>query len=321
MRGAALRPAAPAPPPDDEAPAPPEVQPPAAPRERGAAVEQRLGAALDGAEELLVDLAQRAGLRVAGQELRQALAFVLPRIRSGLGSAVELIRLAEPPERLDRFGMDPRFAERFAPVAELLYRTWWRTAVREVTRVPASPPAIVVANHAGLVPWDALRIMAGRRDGSKLCLASDSPDRRDEGRAQQEREGKQDPALQVTRRRTVHTRPDRRAAVARRPRRSRFHSPARGRTHLQSAARASARAERRVHPTGGGLVSSASVMASSSCLLAHGRAGAIGCQQASAAQAHQRLTRPAPPSYARRSAHGRASRAQDVPGIDLSPTR
>jgi 1-acyl-sn-glycerol-3-phosphate acyltransferase len=52
--------------------------------------------------------------------------------------------------------MDPRFAERFAPLAELLYSGWWRTAAREAARVPSSGPAVVVANHAGVVPWDAL---------------------------------------------------------------------------------------------------------------------------------------------------------------------
>jgi 1-acyl-sn-glycerol-3-phosphate acyltransferase len=52
--------------------------------------------------------------------------------------------------------MDARFAERFAPVAELLYAGWWRTVVREAAHVPERGPAIVVANHAGVVPWDAL---------------------------------------------------------------------------------------------------------------------------------------------------------------------
>ena len=61
--------------------------------------------------------------------------------------------------------MDARFDERFAPVAELLYATWWRTVVREVGHVPARGPAIVVANHAGVVPWDALVLReALRRD-------------------------------------------------------------------------------------------------------------------------------------------------------------
>jgi 1-acyl-sn-glycerol-3-phosphate acyltransferase len=115
-----------------------------------------MSAAIDGVEERLADLAERVGVRGAGEELRATVASLLPRIRTGLASAVDLVRLLEPPERLDRFGMDPRFAERFAPIAELLYRAWWRTAVRDASRVPSIGPAIVVANHAGVVPWDAL---------------------------------------------------------------------------------------------------------------------------------------------------------------------
>jgi len=121
-----------------------------------AAVEQRVEATLDVLEGRLVQLAGRAGLRGTGREMREALRGILPRLKSGLASAFDLVRLLEPPEQLDRFGMDSRFAERFAPVAELLYRTFWRTTVREAGRVPDSGPAIVVANHAGLVPWDAL---------------------------------------------------------------------------------------------------------------------------------------------------------------------
>jgi 1-acyl-sn-glycerol-3-phosphate acyltransferase len=61
--------------------------------------------------------------------------------------------------------MDPQAVERFAPLAELLYASWWRTAVRDPSHVPAEGPALVVANHAGVVPWDALVLRhALRRD-------------------------------------------------------------------------------------------------------------------------------------------------------------
>jgi 1-acyl-sn-glycerol-3-phosphate acyltransferase len=177
-RGAAPRPPAsprpePEPPPAPERPASP---PPPRPAANGAAdlvqaAEHHVTTALDGIEERLVDLAERAGLREAGRELQQALGSLLPRLRAGLGSAMDLLRLLEPPERLDRFGMDPRFAERFAPIAELLYRAWWRTSVRDAARVPSTGPAIVVANHAGLVPWDALVL--------RLALRLDHPARRE----------------------------------------------------------------------------------------------------------------------------------------------
>jgi 1-acyl-sn-glycerol-3-phosphate acyltransferase len=153
-----------APPPAPE-PAPAPAPPPPDEAVRLAAVERTVEAALDGVEERLVELAQRAGLRDARQELQGALQGLLPRLKTALGSALDVVRLVEPPGDLDRFGMDPRFAERFAPVAELLYTGWWRTAVREAARVPSAGPAIVVANHAGVVPWDALVLReALRRD-------------------------------------------------------------------------------------------------------------------------------------------------------------
>jgi len=76
-----------------------------------------------------------------------------------------LLRLLEPAHRLDRFGMDPALAERIEPLVEFLYATWWRAEARGLEHVPAEGPAVVVANHAGLLPWDALVLRhALRRD-------------------------------------------------------------------------------------------------------------------------------------------------------------
>lgn len=170
-RGAAVRaPAPPAPPAREPEPVPevaPERSPVVPPPEavRLATMERKVEAVLDGVEERLVELAHRAGLQEAGQELRGVLQGLVPRLKAGLGSALDVLRLMGPAGDVDRFGMDVRFAERFAPVAELLYASWWRTTVRDVARVPAAGPAIVVANHAGVVPWDALVLReALRRD-------------------------------------------------------------------------------------------------------------------------------------------------------------
>jgi 1-acyl-sn-glycerol-3-phosphate acyltransferase len=167
-RGAARRPEPPlavAPERSREPPSPHPVTSPAEAQERVASVERRVEAALDGLDARLVDLAGRAGLRSAVGELREALGRLLPQLRAGLAAAVDLARLFEPAERLDRHGMDPRLVERFAPVLELLYASWWRTVVRDADRVPSQGGAVVVANHAGLVPWDAFVLRhALRRD-------------------------------------------------------------------------------------------------------------------------------------------------------------
>jgi 1-acyl-sn-glycerol-3-phosphate acyltransferase len=94
-----------------------------------------------------------------------ALARLAPALRQRLGTLAELLRLLEPPERLDRHGMDARFSERLAPLVEFFYSTWWRVQVRGVEAVPASGPVVVAANHAGVVPWDAFVLRhALRRD-------------------------------------------------------------------------------------------------------------------------------------------------------------
>jgi 1-acyl-sn-glycerol-3-phosphate acyltransferase len=154
---------------------PPPVQPPTAAAAAAevaeaaasqvARVERRVEAALDGVEARLQDLAARAGIASAPGELKDALARIVPAVRARLAAAVDLVRLLEPPERLDRFGMDARFAERLEPLVDLLYGAWWRVEVRDVERVPAEGPAIVVANHGGAVPWDAFVLRrALRRD-------------------------------------------------------------------------------------------------------------------------------------------------------------
>ncbi|WP_049778385.1 lysophospholipid acyltransferase family protein [Anaeromyxobacter sp. K] len=132
---------------------------------RLADVERRLDSALDGLEARVGDLAARAGLAGARREVTEAVARLAPAVAAKLGAALDLARLLEPPERLDRHGMDPRLVERAEPLVELLYATWWRTTVRDAEHVPATGPVMVVANHAGVVPWDALVLRhALRRD-------------------------------------------------------------------------------------------------------------------------------------------------------------
>jgi 1-acyl-sn-glycerol-3-phosphate acyltransferase len=128
-------------------------------------LERRLDSALDGLEGRLEELAARAGLSGVEGELREALSRLVPALRHRLSTLGDLVRLLEPPERLDRHGMDARFAERLAPVVDFFYATWWRVQVRAIDAIPAVGPAVVVANHAGLVPWDAFVLRhAVRRD-------------------------------------------------------------------------------------------------------------------------------------------------------------
>lgn len=130
-------------------------------------LEARLDAAIHQAEARLSAVAGAAegGADRAKEDLKAVLATLWPALRERLAAAGDLVRLLEPPQRLERFGMDPRLVERAAPLVEFLYATWWRVAVSGLEHVPSEGPVLVVANHAGHLPWDALVLRhALRRD-------------------------------------------------------------------------------------------------------------------------------------------------------------
>jgi 1-acyl-sn-glycerol-3-phosphate acyltransferase len=61
--------------------------------------------------------------------------------------------------QVDEFGHDPDLVEHvLAPLLRPLYRRWWRVETRGLDHVPATGPALVVGNHAGTLPFDALMV-------------------------------------------------------------------------------------------------------------------------------------------------------------------
>jgi 1-acyl-sn-glycerol-3-phosphate acyltransferase len=63
---------------------------------------------------------------------------------------------------VDETGFDPEFnAHVFMPLFRPLYRTWFRVQMRGLEHVPGSGAALVVANHSGVLPFDALMLQAG----------------------------------------------------------------------------------------------------------------------------------------------------------------
>jgi 1-acyl-sn-glycerol-3-phosphate acyltransferase len=97
----------------------------------------------------------RAGIE-AGMELPAAVtsaAAALPReARDGLRRATE--RLGGDYEE-DEWGFDEELTEAVFPLFELMYDRWWRVEATGVANVPAHGRALLVANHAGILPWDA----------------------------------------------------------------------------------------------------------------------------------------------------------------------
>jgi len=74
-------------------------------------------------------------------------------------AALERITGSEPdlPE-VDKFGMEPAFAGEIRPLLDSLFERWFRVRCEGTERVPAEGPALIVSNHAGLLPWDALML-------------------------------------------------------------------------------------------------------------------------------------------------------------------
>src|SRR5437016_10309662 len=63
-----------------------------------------------------------------------------------------------PNYAVDDFGFDPQFTESFLGIFKSLYRDYWRVETTGVEHVPATGRALLVANHAGVLPWDGAMI-------------------------------------------------------------------------------------------------------------------------------------------------------------------
>ncbi|MDW8145384.1 MAG: lysophospholipid acyltransferase family protein [Roseiflexaceae bacterium] len=59
---------------------------------------------------------------------------------------------------VDAYGMDSELIELVRPVASFLYRSWWRVTSEGLDGVPAEGPALLLANHSGVLPWDSAMI-------------------------------------------------------------------------------------------------------------------------------------------------------------------
>ncbi len=62
-------------------------------------------------------------------------------------------------DMVDDYGRDPVYTSRIEPVLDLLTRRYFRVEVSGLERVPETGRAILVANHAGPLPYDAAVLM------------------------------------------------------------------------------------------------------------------------------------------------------------------
>jgi 1-acyl-sn-glycerol-3-phosphate acyltransferase len=59
---------------------------------------------------------------------------------------------------VDEFGFDPQWTESFLSMFMVLYRDYWRVETTGIENVPAAGRALLVSNHAGVLPWDGTMI-------------------------------------------------------------------------------------------------------------------------------------------------------------------
>ena len=59
---------------------------------------------------------------------------------------------------VDDFGFDPQWTESFLIAFKILYRDYWRVETTGIEHVPATGRALLVSNHAGVLPWDGTMI-------------------------------------------------------------------------------------------------------------------------------------------------------------------
>jgi 1-acyl-sn-glycerol-3-phosphate acyltransferase len=63
----------------------------------------------------------------------------------------------------DAWGYSPQFAQDVAPLLDVLYDRWWRVRASGLQHVPARGGALIAANHAGVLPWDAAMLATAIR--------------------------------------------------------------------------------------------------------------------------------------------------------------
>ncbi len=97
----------------------------------------------------------RGGLD-AGLDLPDALARSAADLPAGARERVGTIaRRLEGDYQEDEWGFDEEFARLVEPGFDFLYDRWWRVKATGVENVPSHGRALLAANHAGILPWDA----------------------------------------------------------------------------------------------------------------------------------------------------------------------
>ncbi|HET9050637.1 MAG TPA: lysophospholipid acyltransferase family protein [Candidatus Dormibacteraeota bacterium] len=139
-----------------------------------AEIERRRDAAqLEPADSVAVPIKQLSSLRREAPRIARGLPDAMRRapgaladidargaVRSLLAFAARQRELAarEGSDTVDEFGFDREWTEELLPFFAFLYRKWWRVEVRGLENVPSEGAALLVSNHAGVLPYDGAMI-------------------------------------------------------------------------------------------------------------------------------------------------------------------
>ena len=109
---------------------------------------------------------QQDGGPQTGQWNGQSQAGQQDRWRQWAAGAAEFARQRLAGEfQTDDSGFDPHFlAHVILPLTRALYRNWFRIEMRGVEHVPDEGAALIVANHSGVLPFDAIMLQTGLLD-------------------------------------------------------------------------------------------------------------------------------------------------------------
>ncbi len=62
---------------------------------------------------------------------------------------------------VDDYGFDRKYTDSIMPIFEFLYENWWRVEMTGLEHIPSKGPALIVANHSGVLPWDGAMVRVG----------------------------------------------------------------------------------------------------------------------------------------------------------------